>query len=56
MSKESTVRGVSAAPGVVYGKAVVLDRVGARDARIIPASDRAAEPARARHALEVVGA
>jgi phosphoenolpyruvate-protein kinase (PTS system EI component) len=52
---ERTVRGVGAAPGVVYGKAVVLDRVGARDARMIPASDRAAELARARHALEVVG-
>ncbi len=52
---ERTVRGVSAAPGVVYGKAVVLDRVGARGARIIPTSDRAAELARARHALEVVG-
>jgi phosphoenolpyruvate-protein kinase (PTS system EI component) len=38
----------------VYGKAVVLDRVGARVARIVPASDRAAELARARHALEVV--
>ncbi|HET6312147.1 MAG TPA: putative PEP-binding protein [Candidatus Nitrosotalea sp.] len=55
MSKERTVRGVSAAPGIAYGKAVVLDRVGASEARIVPASDRAAELARARHALEVVG-
>ena len=52
---EHAVRGVGAAPGIAYGKAVVLDRVGASEARIVPASDRAAELARARRALEVVG-
>lgn len=52
---EQSVRGVSAAPGIVFGKAVVLDRVGARDARTVPAFDRAAELDRARHALDVVG-
>jgi phosphoenolpyruvate-protein phosphotransferase len=54
MGKEVAVHGVSAAPGVATGPALVLDRVGARHARIIPLADRAAELVRARHALEVV--
>jgi phosphoenolpyruvate-protein phosphotransferase len=51
---ERTLKGVSAAPGTATGEVVVLDRVGARDTRIIPLADRAAELVRARHALEVV--
>jgi phosphoenolpyruvate-protein kinase (PTS system EI component) len=51
---ELAVRGVSAAPGVATGRAVVLDRVGAQRARIVPPDDRAAELDRARHSLEVV--
>jgi phosphoenolpyruvate-protein phosphotransferase len=56
ISGERGLRGVSAAPGVAYGKAVVLDRVGAHQARIIPQADRAIELDRARQALEVVAA
>jgi phosphoenolpyruvate-protein phosphotransferase len=51
---ERTLKGVSAAPGTATGEVVVLDRVGARDTRIISLADRAAELVRARHALEVV--
>jgi phosphoenolpyruvate-protein kinase (PTS system EI component) len=51
---ERTVSGVSAAPGVATGRAVVLDRVGAHRARIVPLADRAAELDRARHSLDVV--
>lgn len=51
---ERTLRGVSAAPGVAVGEAVVLDRGAAHQARIIPLADRAAELVRARHSLEVV--
>jgi phosphoenolpyruvate-protein phosphotransferase len=51
---EHALHGVSAAPGVAFGHAVVLDRVGASDATIIPASERAAELERALEALNVV--
>jgi phosphoenolpyruvate-protein phosphotransferase len=54
MGKEVAVRGVSAAPGVATGQAVVLDRVHANQARIIPLAGRAAELVRARHSLELV--
>jgi phosphoenolpyruvate-protein kinase (PTS system EI component) len=51
---ELALRGVSAAPGVAFGSAVVLDRVGAGAATIIPASERARELDRALQALDVV--
>jgi phosphoenolpyruvate-protein kinase (PTS system EI component) len=55
VNEETAVRGVSASPGIAYAKAVVLDRAGARDARMIPDGGRAAELDRARHALDMVG-
>jgi phosphoenolpyruvate-protein phosphotransferase len=51
---ERALRGVSAGPGVAYGQAVVLDRMRARVATIVPASDRPAELARVRQALDEV--
>jgi phosphoenolpyruvate-protein kinase (PTS system EI component) len=51
---ELALRGVSAAPGVALGAAVVLDRASARDAAIIPAPERAAEVDRALKALDLV--
>jgi len=54
MGKETALHGVSAAPGVATGRAVVLDRVAAGHTRIIPLADRAAELVRAQHALGVV--
>ena len=51
---ERALRGVSAAPGVACGKAVVLDRAGAHEAKTIRPADRPPELDRARHALEVV--
>ena len=51
---ERALRGVSAAPGVATGNAVVLDRVGAHHARIVEPEARADELDRARHSLEVV--
>jgi len=51
---ERALKGVSAAPGVAFGAAVVLDRVGAGEASIIVASERAAELGRALKALDVV--
>ena len=51
---ERALRGVSAAPGVAFGKAVVLDRSPEQDARVIAPPDRPAELARARHSLTVV--
>jgi phosphoenolpyruvate-protein kinase (PTS system EI component) len=48
------LRGVSAAPGVATGKAVVLDRVGSHEVRVLPPESRAAELDQARHALVVV--
>ena len=53
-SPEVTLRGVSAAPGVATGNAIVLDRVGASHARIVEPEARSDELERARHALEVV--
>ncbi|HXM71863.1 MAG TPA: putative PEP-binding protein [Candidatus Dormibacteraeota bacterium] len=51
---ERALRGVSAAPGIATGSAVVLDRIAAHQTRIIPLADRGAELVRARHSLEVV--
>ena len=51
---ERALRGVSAAPGVAFGKAVVLDRVSASDARVISPPERARELERAREALRLV--
>ncbi len=51
---ERALHGVSAAPGMASGQAVVLGRVGAHESRTIPADERAAELDRARRALEVV--
>jgi phosphoenolpyruvate-protein kinase (PTS system EI component) len=51
---ELALRGVSAAPGVAFGAAVVLDRIDARDSSIIRAPERAAELDRAMKALDVV--
>jgi len=51
---ERALRGVSAAPGVAFGKAVVLDRSAASDATVIASADRARELERAREALSLV--
>src|SRR6202140_1470748 len=51
---EEVLRGVSAAPGIARGGAVVLERVGARSARIVEQAMRPAELARAQHSLEAV--
>jgi phosphoenolpyruvate-protein phosphotransferase len=53
---ELALQGVSAAPGVTSGKAVVLDRARRRDNSIVAAAQRADEAARAREALFVVAA
>ena len=53
---ERALRGVSAAPGVAFGNAVVLDRSATRDAEIVAPADRAAELERARHSLSLVAA
>jgi phosphoenolpyruvate-protein phosphotransferase len=54
MRRERALRGVSAAPGIATGMAIVLDRRRAREPKSIPVADRASELERARHALEVV--
>jgi phosphoenolpyruvate-protein phosphotransferase len=51
---ERALRGVSAAPGVAFGKAVVLDRSSASDARVVAPPDREGELERARDALRLV--
>lgn len=53
---ELALRGVSAAPGVTSGKAVVLDRARRRDSSTVPAAERADEAGRAREALLIVAA
>jgi multiphosphoryl transfer protein len=53
---ELALQGVSAAPGVASGRAVVLDRVRRRDSSTVPASQRADEAERAHEALLVVAA
>jgi phosphoenolpyruvate-protein phosphotransferase len=53
---ELALQGVSAAPGVTSGKAVVLDRARQRDSSTVPAAQRADEAERAREALLVVAA
>lgn len=49
---ERAVRGVSAAPGVAVGTAIVFDRVEARVGQTIPAARRLVELDRARTALD----
>jgi phosphoenolpyruvate-protein kinase (PTS system EI component) len=49
---ELALQGVSAAPGVTVGKAVVLDPISNRDARTVPPNERAHELEVARGALE----
>ncbi len=51
---ELALRGVSAAPGVAFGHAVVLDRMSAVNASIVAAPERAAELERALKALDMV--
>ena len=51
---ERALRGVSAAPGVACGQAVVIDRAIAHVATTIPAGDRSGELARAQNALGTV--
>ena len=53
---ERALRGVSAAPGVAYGNAVVLDRSATQDAEVHAPADRASELERARHSLSLVAA
>jgi phosphoenolpyruvate-protein phosphotransferase len=53
---ELALRGVSAAPGVTSGKAVVLDRARRRDSSTVPTAERADEAGRAREALLIVAA
>jgi multiphosphoryl transfer protein len=53
---ELALQGVSAAPGVASGRAVVLDRARRRDNSTVPAALRAAEAERARESLSVVAA
>jgi phosphoenolpyruvate-protein phosphotransferase len=53
---ELALQGVSAAPGVTSGKAVVLDRARRRDNSIVAAAQRSDEAARAREALFDVAA
>src|SRR5260221_12663621 len=51
---ERALRGVSAAPGVAFGKAVMLDRSAAPDTRVVASTERARELERAREALQLV--
>jgi phosphoenolpyruvate-protein phosphotransferase len=51
---ERALRGVSAAPGVAFGKAVVLDRSSVRDVQVIAQPNRPAELERARDSLRLV--
>jgi phosphoenolpyruvate-protein kinase (PTS system EI component) len=53
---ELALHGVSAAPGVTVGKAVVLDPIHSRAAKTVPPADRAHELELARGALEVAAA
>jgi len=53
---ERSLQGVGAAPGVAFGRAVVLDRLGPAESRVVPVSARPAELEVARHALEAVAA
>ena len=49
--RERVLRGVSAAPGMATGRAMVLGQLAAFDTRPIPEADRAAEVIKARAAL-----
>ncbi len=51
---ERALRGVSAAPGVAFGKAVMLDRSAASDTRVVASTERPRELERAREALRLV--
>ena len=50
---ELALHGVSAAPGVTVGTAVVLDLINSRDSKIVPPAERAHELEVARGALEI---
>ncbi|MDQ6879668.1 MAG: PEP-utilizing enzyme [Candidatus Dormibacteraeota bacterium] len=56
MSNERVLRGVSAAPGMAFGPALVLTASVAIDAQAIPAADRASEFIKARGALVAAAA
>ena len=51
---ERAYRGVSAAPGIAVGKAIVLDRVTAGDAKTVAPDQRARELDLAKHSLGLV--
>ena len=51
---ERALRGVSAAPGIAVGKAIVLDRAPTRDATALPVGERARQLDLARHSLDTV--
>ena len=53
---ERALEGVSAAPGVAIGPAIVLDRRTDRETRTVPPERRAEEAARAASALETAAA
>ena len=53
---ELALQGVSAAPGVTSGRAVLLDRARPRDSSTVPAAQRLTEAKRAREALLLVAA
>ena len=50
---ERAMRGVSAAPGITFGRAVVLDRASSRATGLVREADREAETERARGALRL---
>ena len=52
--REVALRGVSAAPGIAVGKAIVLDRITAGDAKVVAQDERPREVDLARHSLAVV--
>jgi phosphoenolpyruvate-protein kinase (PTS system EI component) len=52
--REVALRGVSAAPGIAVGKAIVLDRTTTGDAKVVAQNERAREVELARHSLAVV--
>ena len=50
---ERALQGVSAAPGITFGRAVVLDRANSRATELVREADREAETERARGALRL---
>lgn len=51
---EVAMRGVSAAPGIAVGKAIVLDRINIGEVKVVAPDARARELELARHSLDVV--